>query len=352
MTFRLTTLLYLFAMLAASMAVFGELGLLLGFWFFWGWKCFKRDPAHYKTPLGIVQFVGVFIILPVIMVALFQPGIARGPGPRGPHNLKQLAFAIHNYHEEHGHFPPPYVADDNGKPLYSWRVLLLPYLEQQQPVAAQFHYDEPWDSLHNQQFLGNLSVFESGWKSTGEAHFLAIVAAGTIWDPSGTVSSADVTDGLDKTLLLMEIPSQGIHWSEPRDLSLDEALALLQDDTWKERTDKGYFATRHYRVRTAPACLAATADGAVYHLPPGINRADAEAFLTRAGGESLEPLDDPQRRHERTVIHWHRISNVALWIAIVLLPFNRRLAIFPAKKEEQEAQLREMHSPEAGLHEE
>jgi hypothetical protein len=337
MTFRLTTLLYLFALLAASMALFAvkeptfaPLGLLLGIWIFWGWKCYKRDPGHYQPWPRMLQLIGTFVLLPIIFYYLLQPGVARGR-PRGPHNLKQLALALHNYHLEHGHYPPPYVADEQGKPLYSWRVLILPYIDQIE-LSKQFKDDEPWDSPDNRKLLADLWVFMSNERTiTGDTHFVAVAGEGTIWDPKQGVAAADITDSLNTTLLLVEIPSQGIAWSEPRDLSLDEALAILQDDTWEERSDNGYFVSTHHRIRKSPARLVATADGAVHTLPPGINRADAMAFLTRAGGEPVQPLEDPQRRHEQTVIHWHRITNAILWIAIILLPFNRRVPIFPTK---------------------
>lgn len=334
MTFRISTLLYLFAIVASSMSLLAAghpglapLGLLLGFWVFWAWKCVKRDPGHYKTPIGLVKLVGVFLLLPVVACVLLQPGVSRGRPP-GPYNLKHIALAIHNYHEEHGHFPPPYVADASGQPLLSWRVLILPYLEQQQ-LADQFRYDESWDSPHNHQLLTDLYVFRSDRKIvTGETNFVAVVADNTLWDPHSRTTTQEVSDGLDKTLLLMEIPSQGIAWSEPRDLSLDEALALLQLDDYEEQSDGGYFIVRKFRVRTAPT-LVATADGAVHSLPPGLDHSDAMALLTGAGGEPIEPLDSPQRRHERRVVEWGRVISAGLWIAIVLLPLSRRLAIFP-----------------------
>ena len=44
-------------------------------------------------------------------------------------NLRQIAKALNDYGQATGHFPPPFVADANGKPMYSWRVLILPYMD-------------------------------------------------------------------------------------------------------------------------------------------------------------------------------------------------------------------------------
>src|SRR5947209_4748780 len=59
---------------------------------------------------------------------------------------------MHNYHDTHGQLPPAVVYGADGTPLYSWRVLILPYIEQQE-LYQQFHLDEPWDSPHNRALL-------------------------------------------------------------------------------------------------------------------------------------------------------------------------------------------------------
>src|SRR5690606_28823486 len=110
-----------------------------------------------------------------------------------------------------------------------------------------------------------------------------------------------VADGVENTLLLVEIPSRGIQWSEPIDLSLEESLALLEEEGFEEKSDNGYFVSRQYRVRNSPA-LVAMANGAVYQLPPSLPRSDAMALLTTAGGVPPLRLDSAERRHERVVV--------------------------------------------------
>ena len=76
--------------------------------------------------LVITAFVGILV---AILLPAFEP---RGGHPRWtqcPNNSKQIALAIHNYHDVHGCLPPAYVPDQDGKPMHSWRVLILPYLE-------------------------------------------------------------------------------------------------------------------------------------------------------------------------------------------------------------------------------
>jgi RNA polymerase sigma factor (sigma-70 family) len=66
-------------------------------------------------------------------------------------NLRKLALAMHAYAENHGgKLPPPAIYSRDGKALLSWRVALLPYLDQSE-LYKQFHLDEPWDSEHNKK---------------------------------------------------------------------------------------------------------------------------------------------------------------------------------------------------------
>ncbi|MFO0845686.1 MAG: sigma-70 family RNA polymerase sigma factor [Gemmataceae bacterium] len=70
-------------------------------------------------------------------------------------NLKALALAMHNYHDANGQFPPAAVTDRAGKPLLSWRVLLLPYLGQE-ALYKEFRLNEPWDSPTNKKLLARM----------------------------------------------------------------------------------------------------------------------------------------------------------------------------------------------------
>ncbi len=72
-------------------------------------------------------------------------------------NLKQIGLAMHNYHATNNMLPPHATYDKNGKPLLSWRVFILPYIEQQD-LYKQFHLDEPWDSEHNKKLLAKMPV--------------------------------------------------------------------------------------------------------------------------------------------------------------------------------------------------
>lgn len=327
MLFRLTTLLYLFALLAASAAVMGTWGLLAGLWIFWGWTMVERTPSGKVTCLETLVFVAVFFLGPMMYFpAYFNFGNKSGLNRLTVMHLKQLSLAIRQYEQDHGTLPPPYVADDQGGALFSWRVLLLPYLDSSQ-LANQFRHDEPWDSPHNHSLLYDIPWFRSPRGETaalGETHFVAVVGPGTVWDPSESVSLDSISDGRENTLLLVEIPSRGIAWSEPRDLTIDEAIALFCVDPQDIQTYPGYFVSSHYRARTNKNLHMALADGSVRRFPPHLEPDDLRALLTPSGGEviSFPQMDykDPPPELVGTTIHWYRFTNLLLWLAVVLLP--------------------------------
>ena len=70
-------------------------------------------------------------------------------------NLKMIGLALQNYHDMYRSFPPAFVADENGKPMYSWRVLLLPHLEHA-PLYKKYDLSQPWDSPANKAVLDNM----------------------------------------------------------------------------------------------------------------------------------------------------------------------------------------------------
>ena len=140
--------------------------------------------------------------------------------------VNQLQMAFQNYHEEHGHFPPAYIADDDGKPMHSWRVLLLPYLDGD-AVYKAYNFDEPWNGPNNRKLAKTASRwFHCPNASHGEdspiTDYVVVVGSGTVFPGAQTVSLSDIADGPENTILLVEIENSDIHWMEPRDLRFEE----------------------------------------------------------------------------------------------------------------------------------
>jgi prepilin-type processing-associated H-X9-DG protein len=139
-------------------------------------------------------------------------------------NLKQLSLAMLNYHDSYRCFPPAVVTDATGKPLYSGRVLLLPFMEQQ-VIYDQWQKDKPWDSPENQHLSQNMiPTFRdpSAAPTTGaQTDYLFVTGPGTVMEPNPRgMKMADIIDGTSNTLMMVEFKGSGVNWAEPRDFDI------------------------------------------------------------------------------------------------------------------------------------
>ena len=170
-----------------------------------------------------------------ILVALLLPAVqaAREAARRmqASNHLKQLGLAMQNYHDVFGCMPPAVVTDKNGKPLYSGRVLLLPFIEQK-PLYDAFNKDQAWDSPANRPITSQtLQVFSDPsappTKVAGQTDFLFVTGKGTLFEPPPTGTGlASITDGTSNTMCMIEIKNSGINWAEPRDLDISQPMSL------------------------------------------------------------------------------------------------------------------------------
>lgn len=141
-------------------------------------------------------------------------------------------MAVANYHETFGCFPPAYVADRDGKPMHSWRVLLLPFLEQRKLYDA-YDFAEPWDGPNNRKLADKVGriYLRSGLESDQirTTSFVAVVGPETAWRGAESLSYKDLADGTKDTLMVVEVPDGQFSWMEPRDLRFDRMSYRIND---------------------------------------------------------------------------------------------------------------------------
>ena len=142
-------------------------------------------------------------------------------------NIKWVGLGLHSYHEANGHLPPAVVRDKEGRPLYSWRVLILPYIEQGH-LYEQFNLNEPWDSEHNKALIDRMPKTYApalgGRDEPGLTRYQVLVGPGTAFERPG-LTWADFPDGLGNTILVVEA-EEPVPWSKPQDLEYDPAGPL------------------------------------------------------------------------------------------------------------------------------
>jgi hypothetical protein len=165
-----------------------------------------------------------FLILPV-MIALLLPAVqaAREAARRNMsmNNLKQQAVALQNFADTHGGVLP--AAKNEGGSQLSWRVHILPYMEEQ-VLYSKFRLDEPWDSDHNKALIAQMpEAFKvpGGEFAEGETGYLAVTGEGTAFgDGSSGISLRDFSDGTSRTIMVVETDKR-VPWTKPDDYALD-----------------------------------------------------------------------------------------------------------------------------------
>jgi prepilin-type processing-associated H-X9-DG protein len=177
----------------------------------------------------------VMVAVTGILVALLLPAVqaARIAARRSQsmNNMKQLLLSMHVHADAKKSLPPHASYSPDGKPLLSWRVHMLPYLEEQ-ALYSKFKLDEPWDSPHNKALIPLMPhVFASPAlppSPDGKTVYLALVGPQCILDgsPKG-IGFAQISDGTSKTIMLVEADAdQAVEWTKPDDLEFDPAKPM------------------------------------------------------------------------------------------------------------------------------
>jgi hypothetical protein len=198
-------------------------------------------------------------------------------------NLKQIALGFHNFHDTYGRMPAAAVTDAKGKALLSWRVALLPFLEEGR-LYREFKLDEAWDSNHNKKLLAKIpKVYAppvAGKPAKPNAtYYQVFTGSDTPFNPrwstrTGTVTLgpriANFTDGTSNTILVAEAGAP-VPWTKPDDLAYDAKKAVPK---------LGGLFPEGFHV--------AMADGAVRYLGRKVPEKALRALVTPSGGEVID----------------------------------------------------------------
>jgi hypothetical protein len=219
--------------------------------------------------IGTAVPVGIGIAVPAVISARKAARRAQSSN-----QMKQIGLALLMYEEAHKTFPPAYKADKNGKPLLSWRVFILPYIEGQS-LYEEFHLDEPWDSPHNKKLITRMpSCYRSPNSKLGgqgKTNYLTVRGKDTIFSGEDGVGPADVTDGMSNTIMTVEASdAKAVIWTKPDDFEYDEkdplkGLVGLQPDGF----------------------IAGFSDGSVRFISSSIKPRTLKLLFTRNDGEPI-----------------------------------------------------------------
>ena len=231
------------------------------------WKVNGEEVAMNATYGYSIPTIGVLtgLLLPAVQAA--REAARR---MQSSNNVKQLMLAIHNYEFAFKFIPTRATKSKDGEQLLSWRVALLPFVEEG-ALYQEFHLDEPWDSPHNIKLVPRLPTafrHPSSQAQPGHTVYVAPFRDDTVWNVEKP-RFANITDGMSNTIAIVEVQDEhAVLWTKPDDLDLNdlENLSFLRDPTF----EAGYF------------------DGTVRAISKSIDKGILEALITSQGGEVVD----------------------------------------------------------------
>ena len=238
------------------------------------------QPARNDTKVSISMNAKSDVATIGILTALLLPAVqaAREAARRtqSANNMKMIGLAMHNYHDRNRHFPAQANYDDDGHALLSWRVHILPFIDQEE-LYKEFHLDEPWDSEHNKKLIERMpTVYRNPNRNPdNKTNYLVAAGKGTIFAGKEGASFRDILDGSSSTIMLVEAnDDQAVEWTKPSDLEYNPDMPM---------SGLGQLRQKGFQVLLA--------DGSVRFIASTIDRETLKALFTAKGGERVGALD-------------------------------------------------------------
>jgi hypothetical protein len=223
--------------------------------------------------VALIVVLAVVVLMCPCGIALLLPAVhaAREAARRSQsaNNLKQIGIALHNYHDTYQQFPPAVVTDANGQPLYSGRVLLLPFMEQK-PLYDQWDKSTAWDSPQNLALSQTvLKVFVDPSAPSGSCHYEFVTGPGAMFEAGSPHTIGAVTDGLSNTIAVVEMRTTSPSWAAPSSIDINQLSAGLPQ-------------TNH-----PGGGQVLLSDGSVRFISQSIDPQVLRSLSTRNGGEAI-----------------------------------------------------------------
>ncbi len=235
----------------------------------------------------VASGVLALVLLAALGMALVQPALQAMRNTASQtecaRNLQQIGMALQAYHAAHNTYPPAFIPDADGKPMHSWRVLILPYLgDQAMAVYRQYRFDLPWDSPENLSLAGFMPEVYAcpehpDARQAQETTYRVVVGKNSLFPGAQCVSGEQMLDPPGETIMVIETPQSGLSWLKPQDLEADQ---MSYEINGRQETDPG----SHHPTGGAHVL---TADGEVYLLPDEFSPDYLNGMATINGREGL-----------------------------------------------------------------
>jgi prepilin-type processing-associated H-X9-DG protein len=230
----------------------------------------EDDRIHLKVANSMMSNYGTIGVMTGLLLPAVQAAREAARRMSSSNNLKQIALGLLNYESAYKKFPARIGKSADGKPLLSWRVRILPFLEEQ-ALYNEFHLDEPWDSEHNIKLLERMpAVYANPRVVTLPGHTAYLLPYGedTGW-PEDALRMPNITDGTSNTVAVVEAGGEvAVPWTKPDDLDID----AYPDGSW---------------MPPGAGANVVMFDGSVRFLAALIDPETLRALFTKDGGESV-----------------------------------------------------------------
>jgi prepilin-type processing-associated H-X9-DG protein len=213
------------------------------------------------------------------IVQLFLKPQMASARARSSNNLKQIGLAMHNYHDMNGVFPAAAIVNKKGKPLLSWRVAILPYIEQEN-LYKQFKLDEPWDSEHNKKLAEMvvktyvLPYNDSDPKKLHYTNYRLFVGNGAVFDTVQGCKITDIRDGTSNTLMVFE-GAESTPWTKPDEIEFDPKKPMA----------------KHLRFQDNSVCNILMCDGSVRAVSSKLSEDILRLLIQKDDGMPIPEFD-------------------------------------------------------------
>ena len=192
-----------------------------------------------RTPLEWVVIGAICLILVALLLPPVQSVHTPARRTMCKNNLKQIGLALHNYHDAYNCFPPAVVHDEHGQPAHSWRVLILPFMEEQ-ALYDLYRFDEPWNGPNNSKLLDSMpavfacpsfrnSTFASAKDANHLTTYMAISDSGAAFDGPTAHRIQQFSDDISNTIMVTEVRRFANVWLAPGDVSISQFITELRE---------------------------------------------------------------------------------------------------------------------------
>jgi prepilin-type processing-associated H-X9-DG protein len=228
------------------------------------------DRVHWKIENSMAANYATIGVLTGLLLPAVQAAREAARRVSSSNNLKQIMLSLWNYESAYKKLPGRMTKSKDGKPLLSWRVMILPFLEENN-LYNEFHLDEPWDSEHNLKLLDRMPAIYANPRVVtlpGHTVYLAPYGENTGW-PEDSFKIAQITDGTSNTIAVVEASSEvAVPWTKPDDLEIE----FFPDSSW---------------MPPGVGANVAFFDGSVRFLDSFIDPTVLQGLFTMNGGEAV-----------------------------------------------------------------